>query len=42
LAQALRDGRRKYPTEVLAAAVKQRKLMASTNPDDQEFPVVVV
>jgi hypothetical protein len=42
LAQALRDGRRKYSTEVRAAAVKQRKMMANTNPDGQEFPVVVV
>jgi hypothetical protein len=39
--QALRDVGRKYSAEVLAAAVKQRKLMAPNDPDEDEYPVIV-
>jgi hypothetical protein len=39
--QALRDAGGKYSTEVIASAVRYRKLMAPADPDDEQYPVIV-
>ena len=39
--QALRDAGGKYSTEVIARAVRHRKLKAPANPDAEEYPVIV-